>query len=83
MNHIAKIFMTGRSQAVRIPTEFRFDVSEVYISRDELTGNVVLSARPNSWSGLFDLDASEVPADFMTEADRQQGRAHDPFDAQV
>ena len=29
----AKVFTSGRSQAVRIPKEFRFDEDEVYISR--------------------------------------------------
>ena len=39
----AKTFMTGRSQAVRLPAEFRFDTDEVYIRRDPVTGDVVLS----------------------------------------
>jgi antitoxin VapB len=30
----AKLFMTGRSQAVRLPKEFRFDGSEVRIRRE-------------------------------------------------
>jgi antitoxin VapB len=34
MHQTAKIFMTGRSQAVRLPVEFRFDVEEVFIRRD-------------------------------------------------
>lgn len=29
----AKVFTTGRSQAVRLPKEFRFDTPEVYIER--------------------------------------------------
>jgi antitoxin VapB len=29
----AKIFMNGRSQAVRLPKEYRFDTDEVYISK--------------------------------------------------
>jgi len=41
----AKVFKTGRSQAVRLPKEFRFDVSEVFIRRDEMTGEVVLSPK--------------------------------------
>ena len=31
MHQTAKIFATGRSQAVRLPLEFRFDVAEVFI----------------------------------------------------
>lgn len=30
---IGKIFMNGRSQAVRLPKEFRFETSEVYIEK--------------------------------------------------
>ena len=43
MQQTAKIFATGRSQAVRLPLEFRFDVAEVFIRRDPATGDVVLS----------------------------------------
>ena len=32
-SHIAKIFMNGRSQAVRLPKEYRFDTDEVYITK--------------------------------------------------
>ena len=30
---IAKVFMSGRSQAVRIPKKYRFDTSEVQIQK--------------------------------------------------
>lgn len=82
MSHTAKLFTTGRSQAVRLPLEYRFEGSEVYIRREPSTGDVVLSRRPDSWAGFFALDATtEVPADFMTEADRNQGDpAPDPFE---
>jgi antitoxin VapB len=81
----AKVFMTGRSQAVRLPLEFRFTENEVYIRRDPMTGDVILSRRPLSWEGLFELDSTtEVPEDFMTEADRQQGQQlRDPFDGEA
>jgi len=42
----AKLFRSGGSQAVRLPAEFRFDGSEVYIWRDEIAGTVVLSPHP-------------------------------------
>ncbi len=81
MTQTAKIFTTGRSQAVRLPLEFRFEEKLVYIRRDVSTGDVILSRRPDSWEGLFALDATtEVPADFMSEADRNQGEnTRDPF----
>ena len=40
MGQKAKLFMNGRSQAVRLPVDFRFDCEEVYIRRDENTHNV-------------------------------------------
>jgi antitoxin VapB len=74
MAHKAKIFDNGRSQAVRLPKEYRFDCDEVYIRRDEATGDVVLSRRPDTWDGFFALATKDVPADFMNEADRNQGQ---------
>jgi antitoxin VapB len=70
----ARVFMTGRSQAVRIPAEFRFNTKEVYVRRDQQTGDLILSQSPASWLEIFAaLDKAEFPADFM--ADRQQGVA--------
>lgn len=81
MTDTAKLFTTGRSQAVRLPLEYRFEGTEVYIRRDPATGDVVLSRRPASWDGFFALDATtDVPSDFLTEADRDQGHHdRDPF----
>lgn len=67
---IAKLFKNGASQAVRLPSEFRFDGDEVYATRDERTGDVVLSSRPGarSWGEFFELMRSiDVPDDFLTE----------------
>ena len=66
----AKLFTTGRSQAVRLPMEFRFQGTEVFIRRDARTGEVVLSPKPISWQEFFKLaDQTEIPSDFM--ADRE------------
>jgi len=64
----AKLFQNGRSQAVRLPADFRFEGSEVYVRRDPETGDVILSRRPESWKDYFELMKSiEVPDDFMAE----------------
>ena len=42
----AKLFMHGRSQAVRLPKEFRFGGTEVYVRRQG--DEVVLSSRPRA-----------------------------------
>ena len=70
MPRTAKIFRNGRSQAVRLPVEYRFDGPEVYIRRDPESGDVILSRRPESWDDFFELaDRIGVPADFMSERD--------------
>lgn len=66
----AKLFKNGSSQAVRLPAEFRFDGEQVYVTRDDVTGDVVLSTRPGSgsWDNFFRLTHSiDVSADFMSD----------------
>jgi antitoxin VapB len=67
----AKLFVNGGSQAVRLPAEFRFEESEeVYIRRDHVTGEVILSPKPgaNTWAAFFALrDEAPVPPDFMAQ----------------
>jgi antitoxin VapB len=70
VTRIAKLFKNGASQAVRLPAEFRFEGEEVYVTRDDATGDVVLSNRPGAktWGDFFELLRSvEVPADFLVE----------------
>lgn len=67
---IAKLFKNGASQAVRLPSDFRFEGDEVYVTRDDVTGDVVLSNRPGArtWNEFFELlHEVDVPADFMAE----------------
>jgi antitoxin VapB len=60
----AKIFQNGQSQAVRLPKEFRFDDSEVFIKK---SGNIVqLIPRSDSWNSLFG-SLKKFSRDFMTE----------------
>jgi antitoxin VapB len=63
----AKLFKNGDSQAVRLPKEFRFKGTEVYLRR---MGNaVVLLPKTKSWDTLID-SLAKFPADFMS--DREQ-----------
>ena len=72
MHKIAKLFKNGRSQAVRLPSSFRFSSREVYIRKDPETGDVILSRKPESWDDLFTLaDAADIPADFLRRRDRR------------
>jgi len=80
MRHTAKLFMNGRSQAVRLPANYRFDCDEVYIRRDQKTGDVVISRKPGSWEDFFEMmDNINVPDDFMTERDNDLPQERDVF----
>ena len=58
---IAKVFTSGRSQAVRIRKQYRFNCSEVFIERE---GNrIILTPRPRSWKEYF-ATAPRLPSDF-------------------
>ena len=62
MPRTAKLFLNGRSQAVRLPADLRFEGREVFIRQDETTGE--------SWDNFFKLRReASVPDEFM--ADRQ------------
>jgi antitoxin VapB len=53
-----------------LPAEFRFDDDEVYATRDEVTGDVVLSDRPGAtaWRDFFEMMHSiNVPNKFMAD----------------
>lgn len=71
MTYTAKLFKSGSSQAVRLPREFRFKGSEVFIHKDPLSGNVVLSPKHGTWDAFFAaLESTDVPSDFLTQEDR-------------
>ena len=57
----ARVFMSGRSQAVRLPKEFRFDVDRVIIRREGR--NVVLSPPFKDWDDYF-KNSTPLPDDF-------------------
>lgn len=62
---VAKLFKNGRSQAVRIPKDFRFEGSEVYIEKDG--DKVVLSPKKkSSWREFFE-DVPRLSDDFSVE----------------
>ena len=68
----ARVFMSGRSQHVTIPAEFRFATEEVFVRRDPRSGDLILSPAPREWKQIFAaLDAAGFPEDFMDE--RNQG----------
>ena len=64
MPQTAKLFMNGRSQAVRLPAEFRFPGREVLIEREG--DAVVLRPKPEGWDDFFARPLL-VPDDFLAE----------------
>jgi antitoxin VapB len=51
MTAVAKLFKTGRSQAVRLPKEFRFEGTEVLIQK--VGDSVVLTPKKKRWANLL------------------------------
>ena len=72
-----KVFMSGGSQAVVIPAEYRFRTDEVYIRRDPESGGLILSEAP-SWNEIFvALDEAGLPDDFMADRDQASPQERD------
>jgi antitoxin VapB len=66
MPRTAKVFMTNRSQAVRLPKEFQFVTDEVLIRK--VGDDVILSPRPKDWRSY--LETAPVASDgFMAEVE--------------
>ena len=76
MAQTAKLFMNGRSQAVRLPAEFRFPGREVFIEKRGEA--VILRPRPEGWDDFF-ARASQVPADFLADRDDVPPEQSEPF----
>lgn len=66
MPRTARVFMTNRSQAVRLPKEFQFDTDEVLIRK--VGDDVILSPRPRDWKAY--LESAPVASDaFMADVE--------------
>ena len=67
----AKLFINGRSQAVRLPKEYDIALKarKCLFIAIQITGDIVLSRRPSGpWKDFFALaDRSKVPADFLRD----------------
>ncbi|HET6430299.1 MAG TPA: type II toxin-antitoxin system VapB family antitoxin [Phycisphaerae bacterium] len=69
----AKLFMSGRSQAVRLPKEFWFEGDEVGIKR--VGSAVLLFPKDKAWDLMAEA-IGQVDEDFMARRD-QPGRAEE------
>lgn len=73
--NIAKIFWSGRSQAVRLPKDFRFDAEEVQIRRRGSA--VILEPMAEDWAWL-DAIAGKLDEDFVDAAGEQPAEQKRP-----
>jgi antitoxin VapB len=71
----AKLFWSGRSQAVRLPKEFRFEGDEVRIRRHGNT--VILEPVPEDWAWL-DAITGQLDEDFIEGANEQPEQQQRP-----
>ena len=60
----AKIFMNGRSQAIRLPVEFRFSGREVFIVKRGAA--VIIRPKPSGWDEFF-ARSPRIPSDFLQD----------------
>ena len=75
-----RVFMSGRSQHVTIPAQFRFATDEVYVHRDPSSGDLILSPAPKNWKEVFAaLDAAGFPEDFMEEREQGEPETREPL----
>jgi len=72
---MAKLFRNGRSQAVRLPREFRFEGDHVFVKR--VGEGVLLMPAKRSWDALAH-SLTEFSDDFM--AKREQPPEQDRTD---
>ena len=82
----AKVFTNGHSQAIRLPKAFRVDVDEMWIDRNEATGEITLKPKDSEALRKRRLDAlmaaiaeNPLPDDFLSQASRQNHPPKNPF----
>ena len=84
MEATAKVFTNGNSQAVRLPKLFRLETSEVWISRNAQTGDIILRPKPSNAERQVQLrelltliDQNTDRSEFLPE--RATALPRDPF----
>jgi antitoxin VapB len=66
----AKLFINGRSQAVRLPKAYRFEGNEVYIKK--MAGGVLLLPKNQSIWDLWERNLMKYEEPFMTERNQPE-----------
>ena len=63
---VAKLFYSGRSQAMRLPKVFRFEGSEVYIRK--VGDDLIISPKRPTWNDFFSTPSAFI-YDFLSQRD--------------
>lgn len=83
MLNTAKVFTNGNSQAIRLPKAYRVDVTEMWISKNEVTGEITLKPKDDDerlrkLNLLFKMiEENPIADDFLPP--RDDAWAPDPF----
>jgi antitoxin VapB len=82
----AKVFTNGNSQAIRLPKAFRVDVDEMWIARNEVTGEITLKPKDTETLRKHRLDAlmaaiteNPLPDNFLSDDSRLNNPPKNPF----
>ncbi len=66
MTRTTKVFQNGRSQAIRIPKDFRVDTREVYI--EKMGDTLLIRPKPKSkWEDFFALLDQTDTSNFLSD----------------
>jgi antitoxin VapB len=72
----AKLFINGRSQAVRLPKEYRFSGNDVFIKK--VGRMIILLPKDDPWSPLFD-SLEQFTDDFMESREQPNQDSREQF----
>ena len=82
----AKVFTNGNSQAIRLPKAFRVNVEEMWITRNDVTGEITLRPKDTEELRQKRLDTlmvaiaeNPLPDSFLSEASRHNDPPQNPF----
>jgi len=73
----AKVFMSGTSQAVRLPKDYRFSDTEVYIKKFQSI--IMLIPKSDPWAPLF-ASLNKFSDDFMESRGQPAQQRREPFE---
>lgn len=64
----SKVFISGNSQAVRLPKEYQVEEKELYIQK--IGNTIILFPKKDPWK-MFEKSLNEFTDDFMSEGRNQ------------